>query len=101
LISLRKTHPAFANAPKSAVKQFKTEDDFFIAYQILKKASGKIGKDYIVLLNGDPKKAQALELPKGDWKIVANGEKIDLSGSIGSATGSINVPPTSGMVLMK
>jgi pullulanase/glycogen debranching enzyme len=101
LISLRKTHPAFANAPKSAVKQFKTEDDFFIAYQILKKASGKIGKDYIVLLNGDPKKAQALELPKGDWKIIANGEKIDLSGSIGSASGSITVPPTSGIVLMK
>jgi pullulanase/glycogen debranching enzyme len=101
LIELRKTHPAFANAPKTAVKVFKTEDDFFIAYQINKKAAGKNEKTYIVLLNGNPGKTQTLNLPTGDWKIIANGEKIDLSGSIGSASGSVNVPPTSGMVLMK
>ncbi|HLX12382.1 MAG TPA: alpha-amylase family glycosyl hydrolase [Bacteroidota bacterium] len=100
LIGLRAKHPIFGGAPKKAVEFIPTQDDFFIAYRLNGKTFGNSSKDFIVLLNGNPKNKQTLMLLPGTWKIVANGESVDLSGALGTASGSIDVPPTSGMVLM-
>ena len=104
LIGLRAQFPAIANAPKRLVEFFDTDDDFFIGYKIRKKTFGREVKNavnIIVLLNGNPEKTQSLKLPKGEWKIVANGSGIELSGSLGTASGTVQVSPTSGMVLMQ
>jgi pullulanase/glycogen debranching enzyme len=102
LIELRHQYPIFGSAPKDAVEFIKTSDDFFIAFRLNHTAySTGSPKDFIVLLNGNPNKQQSLIVLPGLWQIVANAEKVDLSGSLGTVSDSVYVPPTSGMILMQ
>jgi pullulanase/glycogen debranching enzyme len=96
LIGLRKARPALANAGKKAVTFFDTKDDFFIAFKV--KPAGK-AKPMIVLLNGNPEKAGSIKLPKGAWSVLADGTAASATGLGTTVSGTIAVPPTSGMIL--
>jgi hypothetical protein len=51
-------------------------------------------------MNGDPKKSVSTELPEGQWKLIVNRDEINLDG-INEISGTITIPPTSGMVLKR
>ena len=53
-----------------------------------------------VYINGNPNDSVSTELPDGTWSIIANGEKVDTNG-IGTISGKISIPPTSGVVLKR
>ncbi|MFZ2960317.1 MAG: alpha-amylase family glycosyl hydrolase [Candidatus Ozemobacteraceae bacterium] len=56
--------------------------------------------NFLVLMNSDANEWVKFNLPDGkDWIIVANGEKVDDSGLIGTAKGEYNVPPLTGVIL--
>lgn len=101
LIGLRKAFPALANSPKKAIEFLDTTDDFFIAYAIAKQPAGprKAKSTLIVLLNGNPAKPGSIALPKGKWKVLANGDAASPAGVGAPVSGTIVVPPTSGMIL--
>ncbi len=103
LISLRKAHPVISSGLKKAVEFFETGDDFLIAYKINKKSAGKVKakNDIIVVLNGNGQKEGSVKLPKGRWKIVVNDQHVALKGIGKAVSGTITVPPTSGMVLIQ
>ena len=108
LIALRKQYPQFCNAPKDSIEFFKTEDDFFIAYQI-KPLSNTMSMrkktpsspSFIVLLNGNPKQEAKSKLPRGVWEVLANETSVSPNQSLGNATVMATVRPTSGMILMR
>jgi pullulanase len=91
LIALRRRHPLFGSAPAGAVRFIKTGDDFLIAY--------KLNDRFMVILNGNPSKLNTVKLPRGKWDIIANREKVSPERPIGAVTGSVAVPPSSGMIL--
>ena len=64
-------------------------------------ALGYVIRDRIaVYMNGDPKKSVSTELPEGQWKLIVNRDEINLNG-INEISGTITIPPTSGMVLKR
>ncbi|HUN66310.1 MAG TPA: alpha-amylase family glycosyl hydrolase [Bacteroidota bacterium] len=101
LIELRKRYPAFSSAPKKAVEFMKTEDDYFIAFRIngtlVPGDAGKTG--LIVLLNGNPDKEGKITLPKGKWLVMGDKNRISPGKPIRTESGTVTVPPTSGMIL--
>ena len=99
LIALRRAYPALSNAPKKSISFLETGDDFFVAYSIDKKAAGKKKNTLLVLLNGNPDKAQSIKLPKGKWKILADASNVSTAGLGTPLSGTAAVPPTSGMIL--
>ncbi|TAK53964.1 MAG: pullulanase [Bacteroidetes bacterium] len=109
LIALRRSHPILSSAPKEAVTFLKTDDDFHLAFHL---DPGKLGEDpayselkkdnqFIVLLNGNPKKNLTLQLPSSGWKVVGNPDKVTQDKPFGKVPKKVTVPPTSGMILMK
>ena len=56
----------------------------------------------LVLLNSDSSNWISYGLPEaGPWTIVCNGDKVDDSGALGTATGDYNVPPMTAIILRK
>ncbi|MBF0499481.1 MAG: hypothetical protein HQM09_05085 [Candidatus Riflebacteria bacterium] len=56
--------------------------------------------DFLILMNSDGNEWAKFSLPGANgWTIVANGDKVDDSGSIGTASGDYNVPPLTGVIL--
>jgi len=102
LMELRKQYPIFSSAPKAAVEFLSTSDDFLIAFKLdAKKAKLNKGKtNFIVVLNGDPKIAGEINLPKGKWSIIADDKIVSPKKPIATIAKKAIVPPTSGMILM-
>jgi pullulanase/glycogen debranching enzyme len=99
LIQIRKTFSSFSDAPKKMIKFFKTADDLLIAFRIKKSKTSP--KEFVVILNGNPTETGHVHLPFGTWTVIANAEKVAPDGSLGSLWGRVQIPPTSGMILMK
>lgn len=109
LIALRKKYPIFSSAPKEAVEFLKTDDDLVIALKLdAKKAKSSKGvhldisgkNSYVVILNSNPTKEVKVILPKGTWEIFANDKKVSLKKHLAVISKAVQLPPTSGMVLM-
>lgn len=104
LIRLRRQFTLFGSAPGNAITFKPTRNEFFIAYE-LKSTSTRAGKpreSFFVLLNGHQSKSSRITLPKGKWKIIADGSRISVDQPITSVRGTyLTVPPTTGMILMK
>jgi pullulanase/glycogen debranching enzyme len=109
LIRLRNENPILSSAPKEAVEFIRTADDVQIAFRIsgLKAAAGMKTRlkrppgDMFVVLNGSPEKMAVLDLPEGTWEILADGEKVPARGAPVASKKTLQVPPTSGIVLRK
>ncbi len=91
LIDLRKEYIQFRNAQKFDFK-FQGLSEHALGYTIQDRIA--------VYINGSKLTSVETELPIGDWKLLADHKKIDKNG-IRDISGSISIPPTSGMILIR
>lgn len=74
--------------------------DLFVGYQINGNANGDSWKNIIVLLNGSDE-SRSVDIPKGDWTIVLEDDKIDENG-IRKITGeSVEIPAIGALILVQ
>lgn len=104
LIALRKANPMFSSAPKSAVKFIDAKDTLVVAFRLDKAEYNKVAEkksdsDFLVVMNGHPRKSVDFLLPDGAWQVVANEKKVSLLEPLGVAKGRITVPASSGLIL--
>ena len=98
LIRLRRSHPALGSASRKDVRFLRTAGDLLIALKI--RESGGFAKELVVILNGDPAASAKLKLPAGKWTVSADGEGVYPDGAGRAVSGTVTLPPTSGMILM-
>lgn len=107
LIALRKAHPAFRMTSADQIAKHLVFDKIdskktpnLISYTLKDNANGDEWKDIKVIFNGADEH-RTVKLPKGTWSIVARDGKIDPSASLGTASGTVTVPPTSALILKR
>lgn len=92
LIHLRKNYPEFRHSQPDDFEFIDIGEQVALAYSLQNKL--------IVALNGDPVNDLKIDLPDGVWKVLVDGEKIDLTNNK-TFSGDLLVKPTSGIVLIK
>lgn len=108
LTALRKAHPAFRMTTAADIARNLRFDKIdskktpnLISYSLLNHANGDEWKEIKVVFNG-ASKAQTVNVPKGDWKIVASEGRISPEGNLGrSKGGKTEVPAYSALILAK
>lgn len=79
LITLRKNHPAFRMPTAEMISQhisfFEIEKPLLVGYRIADNANGDKWKDILVYYNANPK-VMEVQLPEGEWVIVATRDAI-------------------------
>lgn len=107
LIALRKAHPAFRMTSADQIAKHLVFDKIdskktpnLISYTLKDNANGDEWKDIKVIFNGADEH-RTVKLPKGTWSIVARDGKIDPSAALGTASGTVTVPPTSALILKR
>jgi pullulanase/glycogen debranching enzyme len=98
LLAIRKTYPAFASAPTSAVHFTETGDPLFLVYEV---APAGAPERLLVLLNGNPGRDATITLPEGRWKVLADAVEARPRPAIRSVQSRVIVPPSSGMILVR
>jgi pullulanase len=108
LIRLRKNHPAFHMGSKELInkhlKFFDLNLPLLIGYQINNYANGDKWKTVLVYFNAN-KDNVSIDLPEGEYKVVATGQEIDESGLKSSEHNGIQcnktiIPGRSMMILV-
>ena len=108
LIALRKSHPAFRMTSADQIARHLKFDKIdssktpnLISYTLTDHANGDSWKDIKVVFNG-ASEARTVNVPKGNWKIVAIDGKISPSGDLGSSNGGkMTVAPYSALILAR
>lgn len=108
LTALRKAHPAFRMTTAADIAKNLRFDKIdskktpnLISYSLLNHANGDEWKEIKLVFNG-ASKAQTVNVPKGDWKIVASDGKISPEGNLGrSKGGKMELPAYSALILAK
>lgn len=102
LIALRKNHPAFRMMSKDLIQKhlefIDTVDENVLAYRIKDHANGDDWKEILVLLNGSNIN-KTIDLPKGNFTLIADGQKVDESGIRSYKNGVITIPAFSAFIL--
>ncbi len=84
LITLRKNHPAFRMPTTEMIQQhlrfFDIKKPLLVGYQISDHANGDPWKDIVVFYNANNRDV-VVDLPAGDWVIVATKYSIEETGS--------------------
>jgi pullulanase/glycogen debranching enzyme len=96
LIALRQAHPAFRRAKPSDYQFLETTDSHFISLQLVYD-----GKEYLAFLNGNRLSDQEIELPGGEWAILADGEQADAKPLSKTKDRFLKLESRSGIVLVK
>ena len=104
LIALRKKHPAFRMPSTKMIQQhlkfIETLDPLLIQYTINDHANKDSWKDILVLLNGD-NADKSISLPKGEWTLAVDGNKVNEKGIRKITTAEITLPGTTAYVLYR
>lgn len=104
LIKLRKVHPAFrmttAEDVARNIKFDKVSVPNLISYSILNHANGDAWKEIKLIFNGSAE-PRTVNLPKGQWTIVARDGKLKADGMGTVAGGKITVEPYSAFIAAK
>ncbi len=108
LIALRKAHPAFRMTSAEDIAKNLVFDKIdsqkqpnLISYSLKNNANGDAWKEIKVVLNGADK-SQTVNIPKGNWNIVATDGKISPDADLGTTKGGkISVAPYSALILAK
>ena len=108
LIKLRKEHPAFRmNSAEQVARHLKFDDldtektPNLVSYSLVDNANGDTWKEIKLIFNGADED-RIVEVPEGDWKIVATDGKIAADGSLGTTNGGkINVAHRSATILAR
>ncbi len=108
MIALRKNHPAFRMPTTEMVQEhlrfLPTGDELLVGFKISDHANGDPWKDIIVYYNAHPEQVP-VELPEGDWRVVAtkygiNESGVDTPGYSGILGAKADVPSRSIMILV-
>ena len=103
LIAFRKAHPALrltdAASVDSAVEAVTGLPAGVAAYNIKGGVNGETAEGIFVAFNAG-KTATSVNLPAGEWNICVNGEDAGVA-SLGTATGTVEVPAIGAVVLVK
>ena len=101
LITLRKLYPnAFGSASKQDIEFLETGKEYVIAFRVKNSGTGAATpKSFIVILNGERTQPLQFSLPSGKWNVIGNAERISPAKPLGSVSGTVAVPQSSGMVL--
>jgi len=100
LISLRKAHPALRQSQRKDIHFLKCNNEFGLGFWIDKKSSGD-SHDILVLMNADPKYIVKFKIPSGKWSLLVDGARSGVNILEDGFSNEIEVPPTTGLVLMK
>lgn len=104
LIKLRKVHPAFrmttAEDVARNIKFDKVSVPNLISYSILNHANGDAWKEIKLIFNGSAE-PRTVNLPKGQWTVVARDGKLKADGMGTVAGGKITVEPYSAFIAAK
>jgi len=102
LIKLRKRHPAFRMTTAEDVAKHlvfdEAKQDNVISYSLIDNANGDQWKEIKLVFNGNEKPV-TVDIPKGDWMVIARDGKIKADGMGTSAGGKVTVPATSALIL--
>ena len=108
LTALRKAHPAFRMTSSDDIAKHLVFDEIdsattpnLISYSLKDHANGDKWEEIKVVFNG-ASQPQSVEIPKGNWQIVAQNGKIDPDGKLGKTSGGkITLSPYSALILAK
>ncbi len=108
LIALRKAHPAFRMTSAEQIARHLHFDKIdsektpnLISYTLTDHANGDEWKEIKVVFNG-ASEARTVNIPKGDWMIVAIDGKISPTGDLGATRGGkTTIAPYSALILAK
>ena len=92
LIQIRKNYPEFRHSEPEDYEFVNLGEKISVAYAL--------DNNIFVAMNGDYKKSLKLNLPVGDWHVLADAERIDLEGER-TLSEKVSLPPSSGMILIK
>lgn len=96
LIELRKSYKSFRRAEYDDVKFISVKDnEFALGYELNYE-----DENFVLLFNAHPLNEVVCELPKGKWEVLVNHDKAGTK-SIGTVSGIITIPTSSGFVLKK
>ncbi len=94
LIAIRHAHEVLRD-PTPGIRTF-FNGDRYLSFGF------SIKDNFIVLLNGESETEAVFTLPEGTWQILANADQASLEAiAVSEESGSISVPPQSGMILAK
>ncbi len=104
LIQLRKSHPAFRLATAEEVREhlqfIENTPAQVVAYTLNDNAGGDEWKQIVVAFNGSNEAAE-IEIPDGDWMVIANDGRIDLAGSEKIKGAKATVAGSSALILAR
>ncbi|WP_286755694.1 type I pullulanase [Roseivirga sp. UBA838] len=103
LIALRKNHPAFRMTSTAQIQAhlefLPYEGENFLAYQLKNNANGDNWHTIVVLLNGSGLN-KTIELPDGEWTLVADGNQVNEQG-LKSSSRVMTIPASTAFILKK
>lgn len=104
LIALRKNHPAFRMPTTEMIQQhlefINTPDENLILYRLKNHANGDSWKEILVILNGTALN-KTISIPKGDWQLVADGNRINENGIRRINSSILTIPGSTAFILYK
>ena len=108
LTALRRDHPAFRMTSAEDIANNLIFDEIdssltpnLISYSLKNHANGDSWEEIKVVFNG-ASKSQSIEIPQGDWAIIALNGKIDPEGTLGTFKGgTMTLAPYSALILAK
>ena len=104
LIALRKAHPAFrmSDAKEVArnIKFDRVNEPNLISYSILNNANGDRWREIKLVFNGS-EATQTVNIPKGNWTVIARDEQINPDGLGTAKGGKMEVAPVSALILAR
>ncbi len=99
LIDIRKKSPALRKCNPDEIHFDYYGNPLLLSFFVSGKSTGDM-YDYYIILNGNSHPHENHELPGGAWEVIADHE-ITSSHIINITSGSINIPPQSGILLRK
>lgn len=104
LIALRKAHPAFRMTSAHDIAENIVFDDVdapnMVSYSIKNNANGDQWKEIKLVFNGSDEPRE-INIPKGDWTIVAQDGRIKAGGLGNTRGGKLTVEPVSALILAR
>ena len=104
LIKLRKSHPAFRMTTAEDVACNlvfdRVKEPNLISYSLKNNANGDEWREIKVVFNGS-KDARQVNIPKGEWKVIARDGRLEAEGFDTVKGGRISVEPTSALILAR
>jgi pullulanase len=104
IIALRKKHPAFRMPSTELIQKnlqflpFQTPN--VVQYTLNGAAVGDTWKKILVIFNGN-KVATTIEIPKGKWRVILDGNEVKSTNKTILKTETLQVPAISAMILVE